>query len=126
MRTLIEKLESSKVPSSEDRIKWKVAFPFHSVQDKLQNAYPSIPSGSNIIPDRYDSNMEVAKKVYKKFEKYLKDVSKEAKGNDWLKGHLDLLKKADESYKKLLKGRDIRDWVNLKARLSNAHSYLYR
>lgn len=116
MSKLISLLESKKVD-------WKTAFPSYDVQQKMEDLYPE---GEPDYKPISDALIERVKKIHVIFEKYMKMVSSSMKDDDMLKVHYELLKKADDSFKWLISGKDKWDWVNVNARLKKAHNSLYQ
>lgn len=120
MRRLIEAIEK------KNGIDWTLEFPFHEVQQKMSDLYDESESidGRDSAPVP-DSIINRVKKVYGVFASYMKKVKDAMKDDESLSEHYDLLKKSDESFKRLIARKNKSDFVNVNARLVAAHTVLY-
>jgi hypothetical protein len=99
-----------------------VDFPFHEVQQKIDDAYMSVAKdNSPTIPARLSS---VLKEAYPAWKAYFSKLTPDQRDL------YELAAKVDKLFRILISGDNLTDWkegvINLKARLSDAHSSLYR
>lgn len=89
----------------------------------MDTQYPRLPPGENIVPD--DKIDWIKKRVYPRWQKWMKYITPLSKRDDKYSRTFELSKQADDFFKKLMRTKNIKDWISLNKRLDDAENSLY-